>query len=129
MKQFGGVIITLANRTDIATISDLHNKIIASASISGLGSGQMQFREMQIHNMSYINDPKQLVFTSNQGKVVQGVLDGKFDVGFIRTDQLERYADKYNIDKSIFKIIDPKPNLVQQNGIEFPFESSTPLYP
>lgn len=129
LKQFGGVIATLANRDDIRSIHDLKDKKIAAASISGLGSGQMQFREMAISGMSYINDPKQLVFTSNQGKVVNGVLNGDFDVAFVRTDQLERSKDKNGnpIDKSLFKIIDPKPSL-HIDGAPFPFESSTPLY-
>ena len=130
LKRFGGVIVTRADRDDISTIFDLKDKVIAAASISGLGSGQMQFREMQESNMSYINDPKQLVFTSNQGKVVKGVLNREFDVGFVRTDQLERSKDAEGnpIDTSLFKIIDPKPSLhIDQEP--FPFESSTQLYP
>lgn len=130
LKRFGGVIATLADRDDIQTIHDLKDKVIAAASISGLGSGQMQFREMQNAGMSYINDPRQLVFTSNQGKVVQGVLDGKFDVAFIRTDQLERSIDSEGnpIDIRKWKVIDPKPNL-SIDRTPFPFQSSTPLYP
>ena len=44
LTMFGGVIFTHANRTDINTITDMKGKSIAAASISGLGSGQMQFR-------------------------------------------------------------------------------------
>ena len=130
LKKFGGVIATHVNNTDINTIIDLKDKIIAAASISGLGSGQMQFREMKLAGLDYLNDPKQLIFTSNQGKVVAGILNKQFDVGFIRTDQLERSKDSEGnpIPLSNFKIIDPKPNL-QIDGIPFPFQSSTPLYP
>jgi serine/threonine protein kinase len=76
------------------------------------------------------SDPKQLVFTSNQGKVVKGVLSGEFDVGFIRTDQIERSkdADGNAIDPKLFRIIDPKQNLTI-DGEPFPFTSSTALYP
>ena len=132
LKQFGGVIMTLANRTDIVDITDLRGKIIAAASISGLGSGQMQFRQMLLAGLDYLNDPKQLVFTSNQGSVVDGVLRGDFDVGFVRTDQLERStdADGNPIDISQFKIINIKQNLTLLDGItHFPFNSSTLLYP
>ena len=130
LKQFGGVIAARADNDEIQTIHDLKGKIIAAASISGLGSGQMQFLEMIENGMSYINDPKQLVFTSNQGKVVNGVLDREFDVGFIRTDQIERTldADGNPVDKSLLKIIDVKENLTI-DGEPFPFLSSTPLYP
>jgi len=130
LKKFGGVIATLANRNDIQTIQDLKGKVLAAASISGLGSGQMQFRAMQDAGMSYINDPKQLVFTSNQGKVVKGLLDGDFDVGFIRTDQLERSkdADGNPIDLSKIKIINVQQGLTIDR-VPFPFDSSTSLYP
>jgi len=130
LKKFGGVIATLANRTDIQTIYDLKDKRIAAASISGLGSGQMQFKQMVDNGMNYLQDPEQLVFTSNQGLVVQGLLSGDFDVGFVRTDQLERSKDVDGnpVDLSMFKVIDAKPGL-NIDGEPFPFESSTELYP
>lgn len=130
LKKFGGVIMKRADNDKVQSIRDLQGKIIAAASISGLGSGQMQFLEMQKAGMSYINDPKQLVFTSNQGKVVAGVLSGKFDVGFVRTDQIERSKDANGtlLDPNLFKVIDPQPGL-NIDGVPFPFESSSPLYP
>jgi ABC-type phosphate/phosphonate transport system substrate-binding protein len=129
LNKFGGVIMARADRDDIESIYDLEDKIVAAASISGLGSGQMQFLEMQRAGMSYINDPKQLVFTSNQGKVVNGVLSGQFDVGFVRTDQLERTkdADGNLVNLTDFKLIEPRTNFI--DGEEFPFTASTPLYP
>ena len=129
LKKFGGVIATLRDRDDINTITDLRGKIIAAASISGLGSGQMQFKEMIDSGLHHLQDPKQLVFTSNQGKVVKGLLNGDFDVGFIRTDQPQRSKDTDGnpIDLSKFKIVDPKPDL-NIDGIPFPFQSSTDLY-
>jgi serine/threonine protein kinase/ABC-type phosphate/phosphonate transport system substrate-binding protein len=129
LKKFGGVIATLRNRTDIQGISDLKNKVIAAASISGLGSGQMQFKEMVDNGLSYLQDPKQLVFTSNQGKVVNGLLSGEFDVGFVRTDQIERSKDDDGnlVDLSQFKILEPK-NGLEIDGVPFPFQSSTDLY-
>lgn len=157
LKKFGGVMAARADNLQIQSIHDLKDKVIAAASISGLGSGQMQFLEMKNSGMSYINgmfscsfskdgvcvsmipniiscfcslDPKQLVFTSNQGKVVNGVLSGEFDAGFIRTDQLERSKDVDGnaIDPKLFRIIDPKQNLTI-DGEPFPFTASTALYP
>ena len=130
LTKFGGVIAVRSDRTDIQTLADIRGKVVAAASISGLGSGQMQFRELQRAGMSYINAPRQLVFTSNQGKVVNGVLAGKFDVGFIRTDQIERTknSDGVLIDPSELRILQPQPDLAI-DGVPFPFESSTPLYP
>lgn len=103
--------------------------MVASAAISSFGGGQMQFREVQNKGMSYINDPKQLVFTGNQGQIVNGVIDGKFDVGFIRTDQIQRTKDDNGnlVDQNLLKVLDPKPNML--NGAPFPFIASTQLYP
>eukprot|EP00529_Nitzschia_sp_RCC80_P006728 CAMPEP_0113493838 /NCGR_PEP_ID=MMETSP0014_2-20120614/28800_1 /TAXON_ID=2857 /ORGANISM="Nitzschia sp." /LENGTH=1552 /DNA_ID=CAMNT_0000387717 /DNA_START=353 /DNA_END=5011 /DNA_ORIENTATION=- /assembly_acc=CAM_ASM_000159 len=129
LKKFGGVIFARKNNP-IVSIDDLEDKIIAAASISGLGSGQMQFKRMIDAGMNYLQDPRQLVFTSNQGKVVQGVYNGDFDVGFVRTDQLERSKDEngqpYNVSE-VFTIINPIDDL-QIDGTPFPFQSSTELY-
>jgi hypothetical protein len=55
LKKFGGVIAARADNPEIQSILDLKDKVIAAASISGLGSGQMQFLEMTHSGMSYIN--------------------------------------------------------------------------
>jgi serine/threonine protein kinase len=62
--------------------------------------------------------------------VVNGVLSGEFEVGFIRTDQIERSkdADGNAIDPNLFRIIDPKQDLAI-DGEPFPFSASTALYP
>ena len=129
LTKFGGVIFARKDNANVNTIADIKDKTVACASISGLGSGQMQFRLLQASGLSYIQDPKQIVFTSNQGKVVNGVLQGNFDVGFVRTDQIERTkdADGNLVDKSLLKIINGHYELL--DGEPFPFESSTILYP
>ena len=55
LKKFGGVIFRRHDNEDIQTIQDVRGKVVAAASISGLGSGQMQFLAMQQAGMSYIN--------------------------------------------------------------------------
>ena len=73
-------------------------------------AGQVQFYEMARAGMSYVMDPKQVVFTGNQFDVVLGVLSGKFDVGFVRTDQIERtqYPDGKFVNPEDFKILSPR---------------------
>lgn len=124
------MIATLSNRDDIQSLQDLKGKVVAAASISGLENGQVQFRLMQDLGMSYLNDPKQLVFTSDEELVIRGLLSGDFDVGFIRTGQIERStdADGNPRDPSLFKVIDRIAGL-KSNGKDFPFSSSTMLYP
>lgn len=128
LTQFGGVIFTAANNTDIQSIADIRGKRIATVSLTGLGSGQMQFAELQAHGLHHLQDPAQLVFTSTQGKVVNAVLLGQADVGFVRTDQLERSKDPRTglpLDLNEIKVIGNH----RQNDQAFPFLHSTPLYP
>ena len=75
-------------------------------------------------------DPKQVVFTNNQFDIVKGVLNGEFDVGFVRTDTIERTVDDYGnpIDPELFKVIDPS-IYVLDDGNLFPFLHSTDIYP
>jgi len=130
LTEFGGVIIARADNDAVNHITDLKGKIVAAASIGGLGAGQMQFEQMQKAGLSHITAPKQLIFTGDQNKIVNGVINGEFDVGFARTDQVERTKDENDVlvNASLLKIIDPKPNLTI-DGVPFPFQSSTPLYP
>ena len=90
----------------------------------------MQIYEMERNGMSYVNDPKQVIFTKNQIDVVHGILSGRFDVGFVRTDQIEitRHDNGNLVDPDLFKIIEPK-IYVTENGDLFPFLHSTDIFP
>jgi ABC-type phosphate/phosphonate transport system substrate-binding protein len=129
LSEFGGLIITQADNENINSVEDLRDKTVAAVSIAGFGSGLMQFYEMQKRGMSYINDPNALIFTSNQAHVVQGVLDGTFEAGFVRTGIIERAldADGNPVDASKLKIIESQQDL--SDGAVYPYEHSTPLYP
>ena len=61
---------------------------------------------------------------------MNSVLNGEFDIGFVRTDQIERTKSSNGtlVDPRKLKILDPIPDL-NIDGDPFPFESSTPLYP
>lgn len=129
LEKFAGVIAARADNEEVNSLADLKGRVVASAAISSFGGGQMQFREVQNAGMSYINDPKQVVFTGNQGQIVNGVLSGKFDIGFIRTDQIQRTKDENGelVDPNLLKVLEPKPNML--DGAPFPFIASTQLYP
>lgn len=91
----------------------------------------MQFRKLQQAGIHHLQDPKQIIFMESQSNIVVAVLEGKVDVGFVRTGELERSIDPVTgeqIDLSLFKIVDPETALVV-DGVPFPFPSSTTLYP
>lgn len=130
LDVYGGVIATRRENDDINTIADLKDKIIGAGAIVDLMGGQMQIYEMEKAGMSYVNDPKQVVFTKDQIHVVRGILSGRFDAGFIRTDQIELTTDENGdvIDPDSFKIIQPK-IYIMDSGEMFPFLHSTDIFP
>ena len=132
LDVYAGVMITQAENNNIETIADLKDKIIGSNTISDLMGGQLQFYEMEREGLSYVNDPKQVVFTYDQAEVVRGVLNGDFDVGFVRTDQVEHTTITHDsttlVDPEEFKVISPRVDLMD-NGNYFPFLHTTEVFP
>lgn len=59
-----------------------------------MGGAQTQFYELSLHGISFVADPKQMSFTNNEKITVDGVLNGDFEIGFVRTDQIERQTDE-----------------------------------
>lgn len=129
LDVFGGVIFTRADNYEVETVRDLKGKIIGAASLTQIQAGQQQFYEMIKAGLSYVMDPKQVIFTYQQEDVVNGVLDGTMDVGFVRTDTIERTTDEEGepIDTNLFKVVSPKVHIME-NGDLFPFLHSTPVY-
>lgn len=94
LDVYGGVIFTKAENKDINRIQDLKGRTIGAGAITAMGGGQTQLYEMVKHGLSYVADPKQVIFTKDESLIVQGLLDGEFEVGFARTDQIERHTDE-----------------------------------
>jgi len=128
LDMFGGVIAVRHDRDDINTIHDLKDKVIAAGGIRTAMGGQLQIYEMLRAGMSYVNDPKQVIFTRDQEAVVLGVLNGRYDVGFVRTAQIDYTQDENGnyLDPSLFKILEPQTHILDDGEI-FPFLHSTDI--
>ena len=66
-----------------------------------------------------------------QEEVVLGVMEGRYDVGLVRTGMFERTIDPATgelIDADLFKVIEPKIYMLD-DGQLFPFVHSTPVFP
>ncbi|MDD2829216.1 MAG: EAL domain-containing protein [Sulfuricurvum sp.] len=122
VDRFGGVIFTRSDRTDINTLQDLKDKKIAAVDQESLGGYAAQLYEL-FRNHITKNELK-LHFTGMpHTNVVESVLSGKMDVGFVRTNVLEDMAHAGKLDLHKLKIIHP----LYQKG--FPYHLSTTLYP
>jgi PAS domain S-box-containing protein len=120
---FGGLIFTRAERTDIAALTDIRGKTIAATTIEALGGYQMQAYELSRAGVRLPQDAKVLFTGFAQDDVVKAVLDGRADVGFVRTGLLENMAREGKLDMRQIRIINP------QNVAGYPGVLSTRLYP
>jgi len=123
LTQFGGVIMTM-EENNITTLEHLQSATIHAVSPDGLGAYQMQIGYLLDNGVDV--DALNITFVYNQNLIAKNVLDGVADVGFVRTDLLERFVAS-NPDYlpaygrvSVFN---------SQNLDGFPFPHTTRLYP
>ncbi len=121
--QFGGVIFTRADRTDINTLDDLRGKSFMAVDEQSLGGWRAAWRELKAAGIDPYTEFQPLRFGGTHDAVVYAVQDGVVDAGTVRTDTLERMAGEGKIDIKRFRVINPQ----QHTG--FSFLCSTRLYP
>ena len=123
-SQFGSVVLTRADRNDITSFHDLKGKRFMGVDEQGFGGWRMAYRELLGKGVDPYKDFQLLSFAGGiQQNVVFAVRDGEVDAGSVRTDMLERMAQRGEIQLEAFKVLEPK----RTNGFEF-YHSSR-LYP
>ncbi|MBU0751441.1 MAG: EAL domain-containing protein [Gammaproteobacteria bacterium] len=122
LKEFGGLIFTRADRTDLKTLHDLKGRRLAGVAHNGFGAYQMQAFELMGAGIQP-DDFTALFVGAPQDKVVEVVAQGKADAGFVRAGVLESMAAAGKIRFEDFRGIGLKQNS------RFPFLLSTALYP
>ncbi len=123
VSQFGGVIFTRADRADIASLADLRGKRVAAVARTSLGAYQMQAFELLQAGVRLPEDAFVLETGQPQDKVVEAVLSGQADAGFVRTGVLEDLSGRERLDARRIKLVGA------QWRPDFPFMVSTRLYP
>ncbi|GEM_PF-692503 len=124
LGSFGGVIFTRSSRNDIRTLSDLKDKKVACVGTGSGTFGGFQMQSMELHRAGIPLKQQQLLSTGMpQDLVIKAVLEGKADVGFVRTGLIEQLEQQGQIPVGSLKVIN------RQNTPSFPFASSTRLYP
>lgn len=123
LSSFGGVIFSLAQRTDIRVLEDLRGKTLATIGANSLGGYQMQAYELARRGIQLPRDAKTLVTGMPHDRVVNEVLSGRADAGFVRSGVLEGMVREGKLDMKRLKVLN------RQALPDFPLESSTRLYP
>jgi diguanylate cyclase (GGDEF)-like protein/PAS domain S-box-containing protein len=123
ITAYGGVIITAADRSDIASLADLPGKTVASTDTKAFGGYSMQSFELLEAGLP-VPEPRHLITTGMpHDRVVEAVLGGKADIGFVRAGDLEAMIREGKLNPERIKIINRQP------FPGYPYINSTRLYP
>lgn len=122
LREFGGVAFARAERQDLNSWSDLQGKTIAYASRESLGSYQLQAYELVRRGINQ-EAIRGIAVGRPYDRVVEAVLSGRAEVGFVRSGVLEAMAREGRIDLSQVRVI------AKQNLGAYPLAVSTALYP
>jgi len=123
LTAFGGVIFTRQDNSSITSLADISSYTIAATKAESLGGYKMQAYELFDANLAKTSRSKLMFTGMPHDRVVEAVLAGDADIGFVRSGLLESMANEGKILLNQVKIIN------QQNLPSYPFLTSTRIYP
>jgi diguanylate cyclase (GGDEF)-like protein/PAS domain S-box-containing protein len=123
LSSFGGVIFALAERTDLQELANLKGKRVVTPDLGSFGGYQAQAYELALAGVRLPGDAAVQVVGMPHDNVVDAVLQGGVDAGFVRTGMLEALAREGKLKLSQVRILN------QQHTAGFPLLLSTRLYP
>jgi len=122
-NTFGGVLFTRADRTDLSTLDDLRGQRLVAVNRHSLGGFQMQWRELHDAGIDPWSDLAEIKFANTHDAVVMQVLEGRADIGAVRTNILERMITAGTIEAGDVRL------MAARLADGFPLQISTRLYP
>ncbi|GEM_PF-1875431 len=124
LSSFGGVVFTRSNDSSINSLEELEGRTIACVGTKGVYASYL-IQAFELHKIGIdLSEDAQLKITGMpQDLVVEAVLSGKADAGFVRSGMIEELASEGKLKLSDLKVLNK-----QKNGC-YPFLVSTPLYP
>jgi len=120
-SQLGGVIIVQNASDGVQSLADLKGRKIAVPGTKYLGGYQTQMFELMQAGIRLADEQFEIV--GSHDAVVQAVLDGQTEVGFIRTGLIEQLQQEGKLDPTRLRIVN------RQTYANFPYRVSTRLYP
>ncbi len=124
-SRFGGVILALAERSDIQQLSDLRGKRFAAVSPRSLGGWHAVLRELRQAGINPQRAFSELVLSGSHDAVIGAILNAEVDAGTVRSTQLERMLNEGLLDRESLKVIDSR----AEQYPHYPYALSTRLYP
>jgi|GEM_PF-2403440 len=125
VRQFGGVIFTLAKNNEINSLQDLKNKTFAAVKKGSLGGYLAAKGELMSAGINTESFFSKLTFSGMpHDQVVLMVANGEVEAGTVRAGVLESMAKSGKINLNDFKILN-----VKTSSEYFPYLHSTGLYP
>jgi len=123
LDRFGGTVITRADNSKLKSYADLKGLSLMVPDKSSLGGWQVHLREAIEQGINLEKDTRAILETRNHEKVVEGVLAGLADAGFVRSDLVESMAEEGRIKLADLHIVN------QRQAPGYPYLLSTRLYP
>jgi PAS domain S-box-containing protein len=124
MRGFGGTMLIKADRNDLNTLADIRDKRIGAVAKDSFGGYQMQAFELAQHGLNIAKVAKSIeMLGMPHDKIIQALIDGRIDVGFVRSGLLEEMLDEKKLAPGLLKVFN------QQDLPGFPLAVSTRLYP
>lgn len=118
----GGVIIVRADRTDLNAVSDLRGKVVAYPGPNFFAANLSIQRELLLDGLTPAAFAD-YVAVGNHDTVIEWVVTGRADAGFVRTGIVEHWAQTAEPGKPGLRI------LRRQHLPGYPYAVSTRLYP
>jgi len=123
--EFGAVIFTRRDRTDIKNLTDLKGKRLGIVSTAAFGGFQMAYREIRQAGLDPFTDTRELRnFGFPQDAIVEAVRSGEIDAGTVRTGVLEKLIANGTIGVAELKVLNSR-----DFSPGFDLLHSTRLYP
>lgn len=123
VSSFGGVIFTRAERSDLDTLADLHGKRLAAVHDRSFAAYLVQRWAFFKQGIDILESTRLDFVGLPQDKVVDAVLNGQADAGFVRTGVIEAMVAEQKLSLDQIKVLNRQPPEM------FPQLLSTELYP
>lgn len=130
VTEFGSVVLTTANRTDITQIQDVKNRRVVAVNEQSFGGWIAAYREIDLLGIS-INSFSSLNFVGTHDAVIYALGRGEADIGIVRTGTLELMASEGKIDLADYKSLHLPEHFTASDRRyqDFPLIHSSRLYP